>query len=60
MIYSLVETAKANHLNVYEYFELLLPEIPKHMNDTSLTFLDELLPWSPNVQEKCQNRLKKA
>lgn len=60
MIYSLVETAKANHLNVYEYFELLLTEIPKHMNDTNLTFLDELLPWSPKVQEKCPSRLKKS
>ena len=60
MIYSLVETAKANHLNVYEYFELLLTEIPKHMNDTNLSFLDELLPWSPNVQEKCPSRLKKS
>ena len=34
MLYSLVETAKANSLNVYQYFELLLSEIPKHMNDT--------------------------
>ena len=60
MIYSLVETAKANHLNVYEYLELLLTEIPKHMNDTNLDFLDELLPWSPSVQEKCPSRLKKS
>ena len=60
MIYSLVETAKANHLNVYEYFELLLTEIPKHMNDTNLSFLDELLPWSPNVQKKCPSRLRKS
>lgn len=36
MIYSIVETAKANCLNVYQYFELLLTEIPKHMNDTDL------------------------
>ena len=32
MIYSIVETAKANYLNVYQYFELLLTEIPKHMS----------------------------
>lgn len=44
MIYSLVETAKANCLNVYHYFELLLTEIAKHMNDTDLSFIDELLP----------------
>lgn len=51
MIYSLVETAKANHLNVYQYFELLLTEIPKHINDTSLDFIDDLLPLAPSVQE---------
>lgn len=45
MIYSLVETAKANHLNVYQYLELLLTEIPKHMNDINLDFIDDLLPW---------------
>lgn len=60
MLYSLVETAKANQLNVYQYFELLLTEIPKHMNDKDLSFIEELLPWSPTVQEKCPSRFKKA
>lgn len=49
MIYSIVETAKANYLNVYQYFESLLTEIPKHMNGTDLKFIDELLPWAPRV-----------
>lgn len=56
MIYSIVETAKANYLNVYQYFELLLTEIPKHMNDTDLKFIDELLPWAPRVQETYPSR----
>lgn len=60
IIYSLVETAKANRLNVYQYFELLLTEIPKHMDDKNLSFLDDLLPWSPTVQEKCPSRFKKS
>lgn len=60
MIYSIVETAKANYLNVYQYFELLLTEIPKHMNDTDLKFIDELLPWAPHVQETCPSRFKKS
>ena len=37
MIYNIVKTSKANYLNVYQYFELLLTEIPKHMNDTDLS-----------------------
>lgn len=60
IIYSLVETAKANYLNVYQYFELLLTEIPKHMNDTDLKFIEELLPWAPHVQETCPSRFKKS
>ena len=36
VIYSLVETAKANKLKIYEYLKHLLTEIPKHMDNTSL------------------------
>lgn len=55
IIYSIVETAKANYLNVYQYFELLLTEISKHMNDTNLKFINELLPWVPRVQVILKN-----
>ena len=54
VIYSLVETAKANNLRVYDYLELLLSEIPKHMSGTNLDFLQDLMPWSDKVKEKCQ------
>ena len=51
---SLVETAKANHLKVYEYLEYLLTEIPKHMDDTDPSFLDNLLPWSDAIPDVCR------
>ena len=51
MIYSIAETAKANNLKPYEYFEYLLEEIPKHMDDMDRSFLDRLLPWSPELPE---------
>lgn len=60
MLYSIVETAKANQLNPYKYFELLLTEIPKHMEDTNLKFIDNLLPWSPIVQKDCASKFKKS
>ena len=60
MIYSIVETAKANGLNTYQYLELLLTELPKHTKDKSLAFLDELLPWSERVQAECPSRYKKS
>lgn len=60
MIYSIVETVQANYLNVYQYFDLLLTEIPKHISDTDLKFINELLPWAPHVQETCPSRFKKS
>lgn len=60
IIYSLVETAKANQLNTYKYFELLLTEIPKHIDDKNLNFLDNLLPWSARVQTECPSQYKKS
>ena len=56
IIYSLVETAKANGLKIYEYLKHLLTEIPKHMDETSLTFLEDLLPWSENLPEECRKK----
>ena len=60
MLYSLAETAKANEVNTYKYFELLLTEIPKHMEDSDLSFIDDLLPWSPRVQKECPSKFKKS
>ena len=51
IIYSIAETAKANDLKPYDYFEYLLTEIPKHEDDTSKEFLKELLPWSETLPE---------
>ena len=58
IIYSITETAKANGLKVYDYVEYLLTEIPKHEDDTDFSFLDDLLPWSPNLPERCRKSNK--
>ena len=49
IIYSIVETAKANNLKPYDYVQYLLEKIPKHMDDTNCSFLENLLPWSENL-----------
>lgn len=54
IVYSIAETAKANNLKPYDYFEYLLTEIPKHREDTDRTFLDDLLPWSTSLPENCR------
>ena len=49
IIYSIVETAKANNLKPYDYVRYLLEEIPKHMDDIERSFIKNLLPWSENL-----------
>lgn len=56
IIYSIVETAKANNLKPFDYVQHLLEEIPKHMNDKDCYFLEDLLPWS----EKLPAGIRKA
>ena len=53
-----VETAKANDLNIYNYFKHLLTEIPKHMDDTDFSFLNSLLPWSKQLPAECRKKKK--
>ncbi len=54
MLYSIVETCKANRIKIYEYFKLLLTVLPEHENDTDTTYLDSLLPWSQDLPESCK------
>ena len=51
IIYSITETAKANNLKPYDYFEHILNEMPKHMDDSDRSFLEDLLPWSDKLPE---------
>lgn len=60
IIYSIAETAKANDLKPYEYFEHLLTEIPKHMEDTDRSFLDDLLPWSEKLPKEIKKTNKRS
>ena len=60
MIYSIIETAKANDLIHMKYLELLLTVIPNHMEDKDRRFLDALLPWSSFVREHCLSKGKKS
>lgn len=54
--YSLAETAKANNLKPYEYFKYLLEEIITHGEFDDTGYLDDLLPWSEKVPERCRKK----
>lgn len=53
LVYTMVEMAKANELNVYKYLTYLLEHRPnKSMSDQQL---EELTPWNNEVKQSCQN-----
>ena len=54
--YSLAETAKANGLKPYEYFKYLLEQIVPHGEYDDPSFLEDLLPWSEKLPEKCRKK----
>ena len=58
IIYSITETAKANNLKPYDYLKHLLMEIPKHMDDTDLEFIEDLLPWSDKLPVECHKKFE--
>jgi len=51
IIYSLVETAKANKLNIYKYLETVLLYMPDYLDEPD--GIEELLPWSEKMQAIC-------
>jgi transposase len=53
-VYSIVETAKANGLNVYTYLNYLLLYMPNTDYRNNPEVLEELMPWSPQVQAECK------
>ena len=51
IIYSLVETVKANNLNVFQYIYTLLLYMPGCKNRSE--GIEQLLPWSDFIKEHC-------
>ena len=53
-VYSIVETAKANGLNPYKYLLLIFRDMPGVLFKQYPEFLEDYLPWSPEVQKACK------
>ena len=54
IIYSIIETAKENHLHPFHYMKYLLETVP----NTKKSDLESLLPWSPNLPDCCRVPVK--
>jgi hypothetical protein len=52
IIYSIVETAKANGLNPYYYLRYLFEQLP-NIDLTDENSLDQMLPWSATIPVSC-------
>ena len=50
VVYSIIETARANGLKAFEYLEFLFEAMP----NTTMNSLDALLPWGDAVPERCR------
>ena len=50
-MYSIVETAKANNLNVFQYLYTVLLYMPDYKNEPA--GIEQLLPWSDFIKERC-------
>lgn len=61
VLYTIVESAKANDLDVYEYLHYLLRVMPDTDFNNHPELIDAYLPWSKELPQECRlnNRLKK-
>ena len=55
VMYSIVESAKANKLNIYKYINYLLEEIPQLENPSDEKIISKYLPWSEELPADIRN-----
>ena len=54
IVYSLIETAKANDLDPERYLKYLFEKLTNTANFKDAETLDQYLPWATEPQEKCK------
>ena len=56
VVLSLIETAKANNLNIYQYLYTLLLYMPDYKDEPA--GIEQLMPWSAFIKDKCSGIIK--
>ena len=51
VVYSIVETAKANNLNIFQYLQTLLLYMPDYKNEPD--GIEGMMPWSEFIRVSC-------
>lgn len=58
VMYSIIETAKANDVNVYHYLSILLEKLPTI--DKSDAAYESICPWNEEIKSEVERRIKKS
>lgn len=54
VVYSMVESAKANGVEPFAYLQRVLVELPYQGKSLSHEELEAFMPWAPGIQEDCK------
>ena len=54
-VYSIVETAKANNLNVYMYLVHIFSKMPGSDIESDPSLINDFMPWSQKLPDYCRN-----
>ncbi len=54
IVFSIVGTVMANHLDAYKYLEYIFRQLPNLDFEQDASLLDEYMPWSEKVQQKAE------
>ena len=57
IVYSIVETAKANNLNVYKYLTHVFSTMPGMDFRNNPSLLEDLMPWSSKLPDECRKNV---
>jgi len=60
MVYSIVETARANQASVGCYLQYLFEKMPKHLGAEDKSILADMVPWSDAYKEYEKNKQQSA
>lgn len=55
ILYSFIESAKCNNLNIYKYIKYLLDELPQLEGEQLETDIEKYLPWSNKLPKDISN-----
>ena len=58
VLYTLVESARLNELDVYTYLKYLLTEMPNNHHPEHPEIIDNYLPWSATLPQECRLNYK--